>query len=83
MKQGGKCTLAGQDPLGFNRTQPCNKASLIFPAVSALLGMGLPGGRDSTKALGSGSVERRETREEGQADSRAVAHLLVFKEKMG
>lgn len=48
MKQREKCTLAGQDPLGFNRTQPCHKAAPSF-LLSALLGVGLAGGRDSTK----------------------------------
>lgn len=49
-QRGNAPQLAG--PLGFNRTQSCNKTTFTLPAEPALLGMGLPSGRDSTKNVG-------------------------------
>lgn len=49
-QRGNVPQLAG--PLGFNRTQSCNKTTFALPAEPALLGMGLPSGRDSTKNVG-------------------------------
>lgn len=44
--------------------------------------MGLPAGRDSTETWGSGDVKRRETRDEGQVDSRTLVDILLgFKVK--
>lgn len=81
MKQGGKCTLVGQDTLGPNRTQACNKA---FPSVPQLfLKQGCPGEREGVwgegrcpQSLGAWAVGRRKTREEGQVHSWAVVHNL-------